>query len=199
MARKGLTPEQQRFVDEYLIDRNAVQAYRRTVPGTPYRSAATLSGRMLKKVEVKAEIDAALASERKRLRIGAETVTREVARLAFADLLEVEDAKGKFRRLRDIPIDLRRAISSVKVRREKAQRPNRGGTRVTAEVIEYKLWSKPDALEKLMKRLGLIQEITPLEALLGLLPVDLREEVRTALATSVPTVGGQASDASERP
>lgn len=60
-----LTATQQRFVDEYLIDLNAIRAYQTVHPGTPYRSAATLSSRALKKVEVRVEIAAARRAHRR--------------------------------------------------------------------------------------------------------------------------------------
>jgi len=60
MATKLLTENQKHFVEEYAIDRNAVQAYRRAYgPGVTYGSAATLAGRLLKKVEVQNALRAA--------------------------------------------------------------------------------------------------------------------------------------------
>lgn len=193
MARKKgrratpLTPEQQRFVDEYLIDLNGTQAYRRVYPECTYQTARSEAARFLAKPSIKAEIKAARMSERKRLRVTSGRVTAEIARIAFSDPFGLEKSNGDICRIRDIPIDLRKAIASVKVRRVKSH----GDDDVTVDVIEYKLWNKLDALGKLAKRLGLETEITPLDSLLGLLPAKLREQVVQALAEGVRPGSGE--------
>ena len=58
MSEKKLTPKQQRFCDEYLIDLNATQAAIRT--GYSEKTAYSQGQRLLKNVEVKAYLDEAL-------------------------------------------------------------------------------------------------------------------------------------------
>ena len=187
-----LTPAQQSFIDAYLVSPNAVQAYRAAYPGTPYRSAATLAGRLLKKVEVRAEISAARRAQSRRTRISADKALRELARVAFSDVFDFFDAEGHLRPVWQIPIETRRAIVGVKVTRERTTRrvTRNGKTKTTVtvheSVIEYKFASKLDALGKLAHYLGLNASIPPLEALLAALPPVLGDQIREALATNIP-------------
>jgi hypothetical protein len=92
-----LAPAQQRFVDAYILSPNAVQAYLAAYPGTPYRSAATLAGRLLKKVEVRAEIDAA-RRDRQRLfafdELLGEVGPRKTPPLGYDDVFSTAAQRG---------------------------------------------------------------------------------------------------------
>jgi hypothetical protein len=116
------------------------------------------------------------------------------------DILDFTAADGvpRLKPVREIPAHARRAIASVKVRRvverEPVPDPETGrpaGTRaVPVDVIEFKLWDKPGAQERLAKHLGLFRELPPLETLLALLPAELVEPLRRALADSVQPPAG---------
>jgi phage terminase small subunit len=196
---EGLTPEQQRFVDEYLIDLNGTQAYRRAYPGVAYTTARTESSRLLANPNIRREVEAAKAARSERTQITADRVLEAVALVAFADPLDLTDADGRPRPLRQIPPELRAAIAGVKVRRETVRRVTLGddSTETKSEVVEYKLNDRLGALEKLFRHLGLSQEIPPLDALLAALPEDLRPAVRAALGAAVsggddpPGAGGR--------
>jgi ribosome-interacting GTPase 1 len=54
--------------------------------------------------------------------------------------------------IHDIPVDIRRAISSIEVFEEKE-----GGIKI-GETKKIKLWSKDSNIETLMKHLGLLKE-----------------------------------------
>lgn len=77
-----LTPRQQRFVDEYLIDVNAQQAARRAgySPRTKRYPHALMQRR-----EIAAAIGEAMASRAVRTGVTRERVLVEYARIAFAD------------------------------------------------------------------------------------------------------------------
>lgn len=179
----GLTLEQKQFVDEFLVDLNATQAYRRAFPGTSYGSAGVLAARMLKNVRVAKEVKAARKALSKRTQITAEKVLREYARIAFSDIGDLFTPDGRLASAKSIPLEARRAISSVKVGRQKTTRM--GETEIEESEIEYKLWPKTEALSKLFNHLGLSSEITPLDALLAALPKQLSEQVRQAIAGDV--------------
>lgn len=178
---KGLTPDQQRFVDEYLKDLNQVQAYRRAFPGTSYTSASNQSSRMMKRVEVKAEITAALADLRERSREDATAALRELGLLAtsrITDVVDVSDPdRPRLKDPKDVPPEAWAAVQEISR---------------TAHGVKVKMHSKPAALDKVLARLGLTREITPLDALLLSLPGDLREAVRRALLAALPGGGGPA-------
>lgn len=79
----ALTPKQQRFVDEYLVDLNATQAAIRS--GYSRRSAAEQGHDLLRKPQVAAAVQAGQAARAERTGITADRVLTELARIAFAD------------------------------------------------------------------------------------------------------------------
>jgi phage terminase small subunit len=195
-----LTPEEERFVEEYLIDLNATQAYLRAYGKCSYSTASTNSSVLLKKTKIRREIDAAQRDYQRRCRITATKVLNEAAGIAFTDagdLFDLASDSPKLRSVRQIPVRTRRAISSIKVKKTPTYGYEDGKkVRMPAdeEVVEIKFCDKNAALEKLMKHLGLAKEITPLDALLAALGPELGEQVRQALSTPVPAGGGEAGD-----
>ena len=81
MAAKKLTPKQQRFVDEYLVDLNATQAAIRA--GYSAKTAGSIGQRLLTKVEIQAELAAAMAARGERTEITQDAVLK--------DLLEITE------------------------------------------------------------------------------------------------------------
>lgn len=172
---QGLTPEQQRFVDEYLIDLNGTQAYRRAFPGASYHTSRNEAAKLLAKPCIKREVKAARDAQQRRTRITADRVLRELARIAFADVADVMDLtdpdRPRLKPLRDMPPDARRAVQEI------SRTPNG---------VKVKLAAKQAALDRLCQHLGLSTQITPLEALLATVPAEHREFVRTLLAGALP-------------
>lgn len=80
----ALTPKQQRFVDEYMIDLNGTQAAIRA--GYAESGARTEGARLLANANVAAAIAAVQAERAQRTEITADRVLRELARIGFADL-----------------------------------------------------------------------------------------------------------------
>jgi phage terminase small subunit len=151
----ALTPKQQRFVAEYLIDLNATAAYKRAGYKGNGRSAENAASRLLGNVGVQAAIKEARDSQSQRLLVEADDVLRELLLLARSDLGDVLDFSGQSVALRPaclIPEKARRAIASIKVRRHTE---GRGDDALKVEVVEFKLWDKLSALDKLGKYLGL--------------------------------------------
>ncbi|AOG22057.1 terminase small subunit [Acidovorax sp. RAC01] len=92
-ADKGLTPKQQRFVDEYMVDLNATQAAIRA--GYSAHTANEQGSRLLANVSVQAAISIARKAQQERTGITADRVLTEIALVAFADARElVEVRKG---------------------------------------------------------------------------------------------------------
>lgn len=82
MTTKALTPQQERFVFEYLIDLNATAAYQRAGYSATGRSAENSASRLLAHVGVKKAIDAAKQERADRMRINGDQVLANIARLA---------------------------------------------------------------------------------------------------------------------
>jgi phage terminase small subunit len=83
----SLTPKQQRFVEEYLVDLNASDAARRA--GYSVRTAARIGFENLQKLNIAAAIDEARAARAQRVGIDADEVLRGLAAIARADSREL--------------------------------------------------------------------------------------------------------------
>lgn len=79
-----MTPQQARFVSEYLIDLNATQAAVRA--GYSGKTAYSQGQRLLKDVEVAAAIADAQDARAKRTLITQDRVLKELAKIGFADI-----------------------------------------------------------------------------------------------------------------
>lgn len=89
----ALTPSEERFADEYLIDLNATQAYMRVFPHITLKSAGTLGPRMLGKVGVAEKIFALKKERSERTGMNADRALAEVWAVATADARELVQVK----------------------------------------------------------------------------------------------------------
>lgn len=159
VAGHKLSAQQQAFIDHLLADpaMNATAAYKRAYPRCRSDAAARANAaRLLTNANVQEALQAAQAQRAQRCEVSVDRVLRELAAVAFSDLGQLIDfgADGfRFRAADQVPEAARRALSSIKVRRDLGS-----DTRPPSECVELKLWDKVSALEKLGKHLGLFQE-----------------------------------------
>ena len=91
-----MTKKQKQFVEEYLIDLNATQAAIRA--GYKPDSAYAVGSENLRKPEIKAAIDRAMAERSKRTGINQDRILMELARIGFAKITDVVDREtGKIK------------------------------------------------------------------------------------------------------
>lgn len=143
-----MTKKQKIFCDEYLIDLNATQAAIRA--GYSVESAGSIGNENLKKPEVRACIEKAMAERSKRTGINADRVLRELARIAFvnaADVINFDSATIA----EGASEDDTAAIASVKVKTI----PTADGEGVEREI---RLADKIKALELCGKHLGMFKD-----------------------------------------
>ncbi len=96
-----LTPTQQRFVDEYLIDLNASAAARRA--GYSVRTAEWQGPQLLGKTHVAAAIAAAQAERAKRTQVDADWLLTRLAQEAEADLADLYQPDGALKPVHEWP------------------------------------------------------------------------------------------------
>ncbi len=147
----NLTPQQRRFVDEYLVDLNATRAAIRA--GYSEKTAVQQASRLLTNVNVQAAVAEAQAARAARVGITADNVLRELARLGLSDV------RRMFRDDRllnpgEWTDDAAAAVAGIEV--DKRKDPGEDGEYYT--VTKIKLWDKNSALEKLCKHLGLFDK-----------------------------------------
>lgn len=92
---KTLTPKQERFVDEYLLDLNATQAAFRA--GYSRKTANEQATQLLAKPNVKSAIDRAIKERSKRTRIDADFVLQRLFDEANANLADLFDEKNNIK------------------------------------------------------------------------------------------------------
>lgn len=146
---RPLNPKQQRFASEFLVDMNATQAAIRA--GYSERTARQHASDLMAKPDIQAAITAGKAAVAAAVGASAEQVLNELALIALSDIGEVLDFTGPTLRMRapcDIPERARRAIASIKIKR---QIEGRGDLAHEVEFVEFKLWNKDAALDKLGK------------------------------------------------
>ncbi|GAW29597.1 terminase small subunit [Carboxydocella sp. ULO1] len=143
-----LTPKQQRFIEEYLIDLNATQAAIRA--GYSPKTAHEQGAQLLAKISIREAIDKAIAERSRRTGITQDRVLRELAKVAFVnatDIIDMDDAAIRD----DANRDDTAAIAGVKVKRI----PTEAGEIIEREV---KIYDKIKALELLGKHLGMFTD-----------------------------------------
>ena len=87
MAKKAgtLTVIKRRFLQEYIKDYNGARAYMRACPDVDYDSAKATAYVILKKPEAHAYLDQLEKEKSQELRINAEHIATELAKIAFMD------------------------------------------------------------------------------------------------------------------
>lgn len=141
-----LTPKQQKFVEEYLIDLNATQAAIRA------GYSAKTAGRIAQELLIKTHISYAIKSRRdalsKKTEVSQERIVAEMARLAFLDCRKFFNDDGTPIPIHKLSDDAAAAIVGVDV-------VQIGNAEIgVGSVIKYKMPDKNKALENLAKILG---------------------------------------------
>lgn len=143
-----MTKKQKRFVDEYLIDLNITQAAIRA--GYSPKTAYSIGSENLKKPEIRACIEKAMAERSKRTGINQDRIIIELAKIGLLnpkDLVDFDEATVKEEAAEE---DLA-AIASVRVKRF----PTKDGEGIEREI---KMHDKIKALELLGRHFGMFKD-----------------------------------------
>lgn len=139
-----MTKKQKLFVEEYLIDLNATQAAIRA--GYSPETAGSIGSENLKKPEIRARINKAMAERSKRTGISQDRVLLELAKIGFANIKDVVDPKTAEVLPNAKEEDLA-CIQSIKVK------PGEFGTE-----REVKMYDKKGALVDIGRHLGMFKD-----------------------------------------
>ena len=143
----ALTPKQERFVQEYLVDLNATAAAIRA--GYSKKRASELGYQLLQKTTVQAALQEAKINLQKRTEITQEMVIRETAKLAFFDVRKMFDSNGKPLGISQLDDDTAAALVGLDVQDVADSSGNYAGF-----IKKYKMADKVKALELLGKHFG---------------------------------------------
>nr|WP_325191353.1 terminase small subunit [uncultured Selenomonas sp.] len=152
-----LTPKQMRFVDEYLVDFNATQAAIRA--GYSPKTAAAAAARLLRNVNIQAEIARRQKDLQRRTEISQDRVVKELARIAFADASDYACIETYMYENKDGTLSPLQAVSPKDTGvLSDDQRAAIAGIKQGANGIEIKLHDKIKALELLGRHIGMFND-----------------------------------------
>ena len=107
--KNKLTPKQQLFIREYLVDKNATQAAIRA--GYSAKTANETGAENLAKPSIASEIARGLENQINTINMNADAVIREVSRLASYDPRKFFDDDGRIKPISEIDDDTAAAIA----------------------------------------------------------------------------------------
>lgn len=109
---KKLNPKQEIFVREYLISKNAAEAYRKAY-GAKNRVAEVSGHKLLRKANIKAEIEKHLNKAYEKLDVDALRILKEIFMMSTANLADAYNDDGSLKNIRDMPEQIQRMISGI--------------------------------------------------------------------------------------
>jgi phage terminase small subunit len=151
-----LTPKQQKFVEEYLIDLNATQAAIRA--GYSEHTASSIGHENLSKPEIQEAIAARRKAIADEVGITPEKIVAEFAKIGFCnmqDYLRVTGGGDPFVDLSEMTLDQAAAVAEVTV---EDFVDGRGDDARDVRKVRFKLADKRAALVDIGKHLGMFKE-----------------------------------------
>lgn len=161
MSDELLTPKEERFCVEYLIDLNGTQAAKRAGYKGSVKVLGVTATRLLAKASAKARIDELKMQRNKRVLVNADEILRELARIGYSDPRQVFGEDGKIKDPKDWPEDLARAIASIEV--DEIFEFVDGKKIWTGYTKKVKFWNKVQSLELLGKHRRLFTDRIEIE------------------------------------
>lgn len=156
-----MTPKQERFVQEYLIDLNATQAAIRA--GYSAKTAEQQGYQLLQNTSVAAAVAAGQAKVARKTGITAEMIVAEMAKIGFANMADYMKATAggdPYLDFSALTRDQAAALGEVTV---DDFVDGRGENARAVKRVKFKLHDKLSALEKIGKHLGMFREHVSLE------------------------------------
>lgn len=111
----GLTVQQRKWADHYLLYNNKTEAYQHAYPGAKLSTAQTGGSKLSKKIEVQSYIRYRLDQVSKKVSLSKEWVLNEMFNLAKSNAHEFMTRDGKIKNIKDLDYDVAAAIKSVEV------------------------------------------------------------------------------------
>lgn len=140
-----LTPKQEQFCQEYLIDLNATQAAIRA--GYSVNTSYSIGFENLKKPEIQNRISYLKSQRSDRTQITADMVIAELAKIGFHNVSDFVNGGNSILELKNIEREKTAAVSAVKTT-----------IKDNGDIVsEIKFHDKVSALEKLGRHLGVFE------------------------------------------
>jgi len=144
-----MTPQKERFFQEYLVDFNGQQAAIRA--GYSAKSARCQSSRLLVDPEIQAALSAWRQYAADRAQVSAAEVIAELKALGFSNMKDYVDEGNKPKDVSTMDRYLAAAVQEVSIE----EKTYKGVTTVTRKI---KLYDKLNALDKIARHLGFYEK-----------------------------------------
>lgn len=150
---KPLTAKIKRFCQEYLLDLNATQAYRRVYKNVKSDNVAAVQAhKLLRNAKVQTLISELQKKEAAKFEVTREEIIRQYYRFAFQDIRKYYNEDGSLKPIHKLDDDAAAALAGVEVDELFA---GVGENRVKiGETKKIKRWDAPKALDGLVRMLG---------------------------------------------
>lgn len=177
----ALTPKQERFIDEYLVDLNATQAATRA--GYSAKTANEQGARLLANVSVRSALSEAMKARQTRTHITQDRVLEELSRIAFFDIRRLYTPSGALKPMHELDDVAAAVLAGVDVVEMQ------GGARIDGDgslshvpmfTKKAKVFDKGTALTLAMRHLGMLQDKTEITGANGG-PIEVYTGAREAL------------------
>ena len=177
-ATVALTPKQERFCQEYLVDLNASQAAIRA--GYAKKNADVVGPRLLGKVGIALRVRELMGDRSERVEVHQDDVLRELLLVMRSDISAYEVCGGRLAVREGVDPEALRAVASFRVRTRRFTEGQGDAAReVEVEEVEIRLWDKNAAIANAGKHLGLFPNKLSVEdpdaVLARLLGIDRRD------------------------
>lgn len=110
MAERDLTPKQQRFVEEYLVDLNATAAYKRAGYSGKGNVAEAAASQLLSNVKVASAVHIMKSQRALRTEVTADWVLKTLAEEKKADLADLFEEDGSLKPVKQWPMVWRQGL-----------------------------------------------------------------------------------------
>lgn len=161
MAKDDLTPKQQRFVDEYLIDLNGKQAAIRC--GYSPKTAEVQASRLLSIAKVGAAVSERREKLAEKAEITQEMIVAELAKIGFANMLDYVSITSGGEPFIDLSALNREQAAAIAEMVVEDFKDGRGEDARNVRRIRFKLNDKQTALVNLGKHLGMFKDTVKLD------------------------------------
>lgn len=148
-----MTPKQEAFVNEYLVDLNATKAAMRA--GYSAKTAASQGERLLRNVEITRALQGARKAREERTQITQDRVLQELARIAFFDIRKLYREDGSLKAINELDDDAAAVLSGVDVTSVSIGDSEDASTIATKKA---KIFDKTGALQLAMRHLGMLKD-----------------------------------------
>ncbi|AMV25495.1 Terminase small subunit [Gemmata sp. SH-PL17] len=190
----ALTPQQQRFIEEYAKDKNQVRAALAAGLSDSYFAAAQAARALLKNPQIRNAVKHVFRVQAKRLKMEIPDVIREWAILGKSDLDDYElTDKGRITTRPGVPRSALRAVKKVKITRTEKLTGRGDSQELTVEYrAEIELHAKEGPLAKLHEHL---HGVLPGETKGSGVSVELATRILASIGTRGADVGGSGGGA----